>query len=423
MLYCFLCACIAHHLCPVSVAHRYTLNTPTEQNQNIAYSIDGQHYTKYSGNPVVSLNTTQFRDPKVFFDDATQQWVMTVAHPQSYEVGFYASKDLRTWNELSRFGPHGVLGYQYECPDLVQVPVKGGERDGQLAWVLVVSINPGAPLGGSFVQYFVGDWNGTAFRPDNGAAQIADFGKDWYATQTFYNAPKGRTVGLAWASNWQYTNVAPTSPWRSVQSLPRDMTLRWTNMNPLQKGYVLALKPSPEILSLPSTPLLNTTKAENTTVDLRGDGAFDVRATVTANVSSTNFPSLEFVISSSHASTAEKVKIGAQIGQPTMIYVDRRTAGRTWADENVFFTDRLSGQLTPSTQNSSSALMTFDLRLIIDRSISELFIDGGLVSSTILHFWDDEARPAQLDVGTHGGVKLDSISVSHVHSTWPDCSS
>lgn len=409
------------------------MNTPTDQNQNIAYSTDGQHYTKYDGNPVISLNTTQFRDPKVFYDDKEEHWVMTVSHPQTYQVGFYASKDLKAWKELSRFGPNGVLGYQYECPDLVQVPVKGGgKRDGQMAWVLIVSINPGAPQGGSFVEYFVGDWNGTHFVLDTGAAQIADFGKDWYAAQTFYNAPEGRTVGLAWASNWQYTNVAPTSPWRSVMSLPRDLTLRYTYLNPMQKDYVLALEPSPELSSLDSTTLLNSTEGKNTTVNLRGNGAFDVRATLMANLSSTHFPSMEFIISSSHETKAEKVKLGAQFGAPTVVYVDRRFAGREWADDNVFFTDRLSGQLTPSSYSSSSdssttstegtGLTKFYVRLIIDRSISEIFVDGGLLSSTILHFWDDDARPAQLSVGTHGGVTLDSISVSHIHSTWPDCS-
>lgn len=68
----------------------YTLNTPTEQTQDIAYSRDGGYtFTKYEGNPVISINSTQFRDPKVFWDAQAQLWVMAVAHTQSWEIGFY----------------------------------------------------------------------------------------------------------------------------------------------------------------------------------------------------------------------------------------------------------------------------------------------------------------------------------------------
>ncbi|KAJ3009239.1 hypothetical protein NUW54_g2850 [Trametes sanguinea] len=44
----------------------YTLNTPTAQVQEIAYSVDGGFtFTRYPGNPVIDSNSTQFRDPKV----------------------------------------------------------------------------------------------------------------------------------------------------------------------------------------------------------------------------------------------------------------------------------------------------------------------------------------------------------------------
>lgn len=68
----------------------YTLNTPSEQTQNIAYSSDGGfNFTKFEGNPVISINSTQFRDPKVFWDAQNELWVMAVAHTQSWEIGYY----------------------------------------------------------------------------------------------------------------------------------------------------------------------------------------------------------------------------------------------------------------------------------------------------------------------------------------------
>jgi len=47
----------------------YTGNSNTEQNQNLAYSIDnGKTFKKYSGNPVLRIpGETNFRDPKVIW--------------------------------------------------------------------------------------------------------------------------------------------------------------------------------------------------------------------------------------------------------------------------------------------------------------------------------------------------------------------
>ena len=50
------------------------------QNQHIAYSNDrGRTWTKYSGNPVLDIGEKDFRDPKVFWHEPTQRWVMVVA--------------------------------------------------------------------------------------------------------------------------------------------------------------------------------------------------------------------------------------------------------------------------------------------------------------------------------------------------------
>jgi beta-fructofuranosidase len=71
-------------------------------------------------------------------------------------------------------------------------------------WLLQLSINPGAPLGGSITEYFPGEFNGTHFVPFDAAARIADFSKDNYAGQFFYGIPGDhRQVSMAWASNWQ----------------------------------------------------------------------------------------------------------------------------------------------------------------------------------------------------------------------------
>ncbi|MFD1691016.1 hypothetical protein ACFSHR_04155 [Azotobacter chroococcum] len=53
----------------------------------------------------------------------------------------------------------------WECPDLFPLPVDGDSS--RIKWVLLVSLNPGSIAGGSGMQYFVGDFDGTTFRADN----------------------------------------------------------------------------------------------------------------------------------------------------------------------------------------------------------------------------------------------------------------
>ena len=96
----------------------YTAITSTSglQTQNVAYSTDGGYtFTKYDGNPVIDINSTQFRDPKVIWYEPTSTWVMTVAYAVDYTIGIYTSPNLRDWTHASNFTRHGYLGFQYEC--------------------------------------------------------------------------------------------------------------------------------------------------------------------------------------------------------------------------------------------------------------------------------------------------------------------
>ena len=56
-------------------------------------------------------------------------------------------------------------------------------------------------------QYFVGNFDGTSFTADDGVARLMDFGKDFYAVQTYNNTPSGDAIAVGWLSNWQYTQV------------------------------------------------------------------------------------------------------------------------------------------------------------------------------------------------------------------------
>ena len=231
------------------------------QKQAIAYSLDGgQTFTHYAGNPVLTDTIADFRDPKVFWDSLTNRWVMTLACQQ--EIRFYASDNLKDWTYLSRFGEgYGCHDGVWECPDLVELKVESPKSKVESKWVLLVNINPGGPFGGSATQYFIGDWDGKEFVVESQKSKVEskwlDYGMDHYATVTYHNAPEGRVVAQGWMSNWLYANNLPTLPFRSQNTIARDLSL-YTDGN---GEYRVAVKPSPEYDALRGEIVVQPTEA------------------------------------------------------------------------------------------------------------------------------------------------------------------
>lgn len=56
-----------------------------------------------------------------------------------------------------------------------------------------------------------------------------DFGKDFYASQSFSDVPGNRRIWLAWMNNWSYAGDVPTYPWRGIMSAPREVRLKTIN--------------------------------------------------------------------------------------------------------------------------------------------------------------------------------------------------
>ena len=138
------------------------------QDQRLAYSADkGRTWTQYEGNPVLDIQAADFRDPKVFWDEASAAWIMSIAMATEKKIRFYSSPDLKTWTQTGEFGPAGSTEGLWECPDLFPLPVEGDAATRK--WVLIVNVNPGGPVGGSGCQYFIGDFDGKTFTADAGA--------------------------------------------------------------------------------------------------------------------------------------------------------------------------------------------------------------------------------------------------------------
>ena len=234
------------------------------QMQSIAVSKDGgRTFEKYSGNPVLTTSdVSDFRDPRPFWNEDIKAWNLILAAGQ--EMRIYSSKDLKDWKYESSFGKeYGNHSGVWECPDLFEIK---NEKLNIKNWVLICNINPGGPFGGSATQYFVGQFDGHKFTCESmpKVTKWMDYGKDHYATVSFYNAPENRRVVLAWMSNWQYANQVPTKQYRSGNSIPRDLGLFTCG----EETYV-SVVPSQEMLALRGEKIKKPTEACEIIVDMK----------------------------------------------------------------------------------------------------------------------------------------------------------
>lgn len=132
-------------------------NATGVQAQSISYSTDhGRTWTKLNdGAPVLDIGSTNFRDPKVFWDTVSRRWTMAVALSAEHKIAFYSSPDLIHWTHRSDFGPVGDTSHVWECPDLYELKAD----DGTSRWVLSLSVS-------GRTKYVTGEWDGSTFTAD-----------------------------------------------------------------------------------------------------------------------------------------------------------------------------------------------------------------------------------------------------------------
>ena len=213
----------------------FTADQPKQkkESQFIAYSNDGGlSYKQYTNNPVIDLNMRDFRDPNVFWYAPTKQWIMTVSMVDDHMVRFYGSKNLKEWTKLSDFGPAGFTKNGWECPSLLPLVVDGNPA--HIKWILFVS---SGGEHGPLMQYFVGDFDGIAFKSinDNHKVLTVDYGDAFYAAIAWRDAPQNKKILLGWLQNGK----PETHPWKGQMSIPRDLSLKTTS-----DGLVLNQLPS-----------------------------------------------------------------------------------------------------------------------------------------------------------------------------------
>ena len=325
------------------------------QSQGMAYSADGITFKTWGANPIIAQlrylpgqpDDKEFRDPKVFWHEPSGRWVMAVA---GGKLRIFSSIDLLHWTLESVSDT-----IETECPDLFELPLDGDPSNTR--WVL--------SLGGR--TYLVGSFDGKQFIPEDEAIVMSS-GPDFYATQSWSDAPDGRRVIVSWIFGWGYgckldgsgiTAVFPTEPRAGgCMTTPYELTLIST-----PAGMRLKMLPVPEIDSL--------------RIELPGPQDVQLRDGVMHHLSAhTHALDLTFAIGQC---TATRVGVRIPAGKGLWIaagydfgskrlFIDRRNSGVNYAEN--YPGDYLSEECaTPAG---------VALRILIDNCSVELFTADGL---------------------------------------------
>ncbi len=371
-----------------AVVALYT-SAATSQIQSLASSTDdGTTFDIYPGNPVITLES-EARDPKVFWNNETKEWNLSLAHALDHEMLFFTSPDLKNWTLSGNFGKGlGAQDGVWECPDLFELPVEG---TGEKKWVLICNINPDGPFGGSGTQYFVGSFDGRTFKADtdkdgNVATKWLDYGKDHYATVSWSDAPSGRRTAIGWMSNWQYAAEVPTLQFRSANTLPREIGLF---QGPDGEIYASSA-PSPEVDALRGDLVkkagkISAGKSPRTiALPEANDGICEILLDIEAGKNSVTDLTLA-------NEAGDKVVMTYDANAHTLSF------DRTHSGVVDFSQDFPTITVTPTHETSGK----ISLRIFVDRSSIEVFGDDGRFVMTNLVF--PTSPYSTLSVASNGG--------------------
>ncbi|WP_300978320.1 glycoside hydrolase family 32 protein [Flavobacterium sp.] len=366
------------------------------QSQGLAYSLDeGETWKKYERNPIISnADKKDFRDPKVFWNPETKLWTMALVAGDRAE--FYTSKNLINWTKESEFGKeYGAHGGVWECPDIFKLKVNG---NGEEKWILIISINPGAPNGGSGTQYFVGNFDGKTFTSTQKEPKWIDFGTDNYAGVTYNDAPNNQRIFIGWMSNWLYARNTPTKNWRSAMTLPR--TLELTKIN---GEYLLKNKPIAAFKKL-QKPAFTSKK-----IPLKANQKTDFKYEA-FNQSEIRFKAANKDLQLVFSNDVKDSLVLHYNSQSKIFSIDRRKSGKVAFEKNF-------GKDIHKSNVSALIANQINFQIILDWSSIELFLNDGLYSFTEQIF--PQKPYTQLSILSTEDQELQDFTISSISSIWP----
>lgn len=340
--------------------------------QCFAFSTDGgKTFAKYAGNPVLRTADNNDRDPKVFYHPPSKAWFMVLSLSRNNTdrdhatYGFYRSRDARSWELRQEIGPGP---WYWECPDMFPLALDGDPR--RTKWLLMKG-------SGDFV---IGDLVDGKFQSESEPIRTQWAGS-YYGAQTFNDVSGGRRIQMAWMNSStkpETPNAYPGMPFNQQMSFPRELTLRTTTAGPRVFRY-----PIPEIqqLHLRTQELKPRMLAagENAFAELRGD--------------------------------LLDIELQLQLGAVQKIEFDFRGDKATWdlPGKKIL----IGGRNVPVM-----ATGRVNLRILLDRTSVEIFVNGGEVDIARAYF-PDSANHSLALMADGGGARIERLVVHEMKSIWP----
>lgn len=331
--------------------------TSTGRGECLAYSLDdGLTFSEYTGNPVLKHVG---RDPKIIWYEAQQKWVMIVYEETGDQRGYVLldSRDLKHWNRLD------FLPGFYECPELFELALDGDPT--RRKWLVY-----GAVWEGLGSAYQLGSFDGRHFSAETPPLP-AHFGPHFYAAQTFSNVPDGRRIMIGWLNGAAYPNM----PFSQGMSVPLELGLRST-----PDGARLCFNPVKELeelrLACISGTDLNLEQANQLLGQAQGE-LFDLSLSLLAEGQ----------------------------GMVTLEVSGQRVVWNPEVSEIEF-----CGCKAPLPGVGRE----LELRLLVDRSVMEVFADFGSAAFASMTLFEDDQRRFSLA----GAVRVRSLSLHPLRSIW-----
>jgi len=223
-----------------SAGRRNMISGNKQNAQNIAYSLNGNDFVKYSGNPVIETVTKNNRDPKVVYVEELGKFVLALYMEKS-RYSLFTSSDLLSWVFLQDIELEG----DSECPDIYPL-----FYDGRKYWV----------FSGASDFYVVGQFINGYFSAVTPVQRIT-YSKCSYAAQSYSGIP-GRVIRIAWEKP-----AIPSSHFVNQMSVPVEASLSET-------GGLLKLS----FLPIKEIDKLKTIKHTGSGTDLSGGFGCDPRS-------------------------------------------------------------------------------------------------------------------------------------------------
>ena len=309
------------------------------------------------------------RDPKVFWHEESQKWVMILwvlsgkeegsSEEKLGKVRFFTSENMVDWEVASDFNRAWV----YECMDFVELPVDGDKNNKK--WLLYDA---------SF-DYEIGDFEGKTFTTDKKVYQ-GDSGTDFYAAQSFNNSPDDRTVMIGWMQEFDNSIFLKANmPFNQCMSFPTTMELKTT-----PEGIRLYRMPIKEIENL--------------------------------YVKSYEFKNLsaEKAVKKLAGINAELMDLSIEFEPVSSMTINLRGLDITYEKSSETITFGKSKLAAPAIDGKVK------LRVLLDRVTIELFANEGAAVST------NYAVPVEdnlnISISAEGNLKINSLIVNELKSSW-----